>query len=552
MERLSKRLAETIGDTAAKNPEQARAALEAYGDVAGPETAERLQLLAAGNRIEEIRTVLLERGNKAHADRLALLERERGLTSGVIAKKEAQAADLRATIKAGGIVNGERVPGTKSEMEKQLAQLVEDIARLKNKSAQTQLGDLEEGDEFDPLSVVKTQYADGMKDRVDALRSLFGKGVGTSELDKTDRQQQALDAERAYVDRLKAGRELARPVIGNNQADAVGVGDVNAQEEWVDTSTAQQQINAALDEEVTKRGLALDVEQGKLDVLREIAQLQDAISGGVDSGENRAKNKLAAGDIGQNETERMLAQLEVARAGVAIAARDVHNGGPDNVPGLNNSVNTARSQGELIAYGNRLLEIRVGFAARQAALEADIVNAKERQNREASKALAMAGREDQLRAALLTKYAQENGPLSQERFQFLPTEDRQAADRFVPSARPARLGDPVADAQTELELNKGAIQGLKEAITPLLEVIRTMANPARLLQTEGPPPPPTLVLPNLTINLSDQAEQIARGFAALTEGRIAAEIGKMQLVIERFVGAQKFAAAQSAGAGSLS
>ena len=552
LERLSKRLAETIGDTAAKNPEQARAALEAYGDVAGPETAERLQLLAAGNRIEEIRTVLLERGNKAHADRLALLERERGLTSGVIAKKEAQAADLRATIKAGGIVNGERVPGTKSEMEKQLAQLVEDIARLKNKSAQTQLGDLEEGDEFDPLSVVKTQYADGMKDRVDALRSLFGKGVGTSELDKTNRQQQALDAERAYVDRLKAGRELARPVIGNNQADAVGVGDVNAQEEWVDTSTAQQQINAALDEEVTKRGLALDVEQGKLDVLREIAQLQDAISGGVDSGENRAKNKLAAGDIGQNETERMLAQLEVARAGVAIAARDVHNGGPDNVPGLNNSVNTARSQGELIAYGNRLLEIRVGFAARQAALEADIVNAKERQNREASKALAMAGREDQLRAALLTKYAQENGPLSQERFQFLPTEDRQAADRFVPSARPARLGDPVADAQTELELNKGAIQGLKEAITPLLEVIRTMANPARLLQTEGPPPPPTLVLPNLTINLSDQAEQIARGFAALTEGRIAAEIGKMQLVIERFVGAQKFAAAQSAGAGSLS
>ena len=164
----------------------------------------------------------------------------------------------------------------------------------------------------------------------------------------------------------------------------------------------------------------------------------------------------------------------------------------------------------------------------------------------------MAGREDQLRAALLTKYAQENGPLSQERFQFLPTEDRQAADKFVPSARPARLGDPVADAQAELELNKGAIQGLKEAITPLLEVIRTMANPARLLQPEGPPPAPTLVLPNLTINLSDQAEQIARGFAALTEGRIAAEIGKMQLVIERFVGAQKFANAQSAGAGSLS
>ena len=225
--------------------------------------------------------------------------------------------------------------------------------------------------------------------------------------------------------------------------------------------------------------------------------------------------------------------------------------GPDDVPGLK-SLNQARSQGELIAYGNRLLEIRVGFAARQAALEADIVNAKERQNREASKALAMAGREDQLRAALLTKYAQENGPLSQERFQFLPTEDRQAADKFVPSARPARLGDPVADAQAELELNKGAIRGLKDAITPLLEVIRTMANPARLLQPEGPPPAPTLVLPNLTINFSDQAEQIARGFAALTEGRIAAEIGKMQLVIERFVGAQKFANAQSAGAGSLS
>jgi hypothetical protein len=86
----------------------------------------------------------------------------------------------------------------------------------------------------------------------------------------------------------------------------------------------------------------------------------------------------------------------------------------------------------------------------------------------------------------------------------------------------------------------------------LLEVIRDAANPGRLLQQQGAPPPPTLVLPNLTINLSAQAEQIARGFAALTAGRIAAEIGKMHLVIERFVGAQKFATAQSAGAGSLS
>ena len=523
-EQLSVRLAKSIGDTAARNPKEARSSIESYGDIAGPETARQLTVLLAQNRIEEMRTVLLARGNQFHQERLNLLEQERRQTSELIALKEREAGLLREQI--GGTA------GDTAGMEKKLAGLMEEIAQLKGASTRRLLGDLpEEGEGFDPLATVKEHFASGLTDKTDALRQLFESGVGSTETDKVGRRQQAADAERAYVERIAAGREAARP--------AGDGGYVNEQEEFVgQMTTAQEQLNMAIDDEVAKRRIALGIEDGKLATLREVARLQDAVNVGVDAG----KNVLAAGDIGQNDTEKMLAQLQAARSGIAQAAPRA---------GQEDAAGAARAQGEMIAYGNRLLEIRAGFAARQAQLEADIANEKERQNREASKALALAGREDQLRAALLAKFVEQNGAIGNSRFQFLDKDTREAAVHFVPGALPQNFPTKAGDDQKELDLNRGTIDGLNRALAPMLQFIQRATNPGDLLQRAGPPPPPNITLPSLTINLSNQAEQIARSFAAITEGRIAAQLTEMQSVINRFIGQQRFATAQQAGAGTL-
>lgn len=91
---------------------------------------------------------------------------------------------------------------------------------------------------------------------------------------------------------------------------------------------------------------------------------------------------------------------------------------------------------QTIALANAALREQLSLQRGIADIDAQIAAERQRQNIEAGKALIMAGREDQLRAALMERYTQQNGKMTREQFMFMSPEAKQSALRFNPSGTP--------------------------------------------------------------------------------------------------------------------
>lgn len=141
---------------------------------------------------------------------------------------------------------------------------------------------------------------------------------------------------------------------------------------------------------------------------------------------------------------------------------------------------------QTIALANAALREQLSLQRGIADITAQITAERERQNIEASKALIMAGHEDQLRAALMAKYTKENGRMTKEQFMFLSPEAKRTAAQLNPGDVPDEM-----NGIGELNKRRAAGQGELERVTQLIAdfggvVAAANAALARPVQQETP------------------------------------------------------------------
>lgn len=101
-----------------------------------------------------------------------------------------------------------------------------------------------------------------------------------------------------------------------------------------------------------------------------------------------------------------------------------------------NQIQAARDDEDLIVQRGRREE---GFLLQRRRLEEDILEFARKQNEEASKRLQMASREDQLRAAALSRTIRDKGAIGENEFYSLSQNTRQAIVNYLPDQAPGDL-----------------------------------------------------------------------------------------------------------------
>lgn len=93
---------------------------------------------------------------------------------------------------------------------------------------------------------------------------------------------------------------------------------------------------------------------------------------------------------------------------------------------------------------------RLALEDRRYKLAAEIVDKKREEAEQASKSLLMAGREDQMRAAMTAKYLASGGKFTADNMLFLDESVKRAVQSYFPTALPRSVRTPVREAEDEL------------------------------------------------------------------------------------------------------
>jgi len=527
-ERLADRLGRALPGLAARDPRLADRSLREFATVTSdnPEeakaTGEQLVRLRQEGRLNELVANFQERSVKfAEQKRDALLastaETQAQLT---VQEKVVGQLEKEIAIRKSQHLDSPNQQRKLMEAKKQ----IDDLNGIKGNL----LGKYIDEDGFNPLDQVEKMLGTQLKNRTGGQNDLFNAGIGDTEMDKLDRKTQALDAQEEMLKRKEGEKDSLFKMFPKDAVDFRG-DPIHSEQEIV----AQEQMNTAIAVEVDAQRDAIALEREKIGILRETARIQDEMSKGIKEG----RGQTVAGQVGTNETERDLSEV----SGIGRLAAGVAQAGID-----------AKGQGELIAYANRLLEIQAGIGERRYRLERDIANAKLEQNREAGKALEMASREDQLRAALLEKFVQQSGgAIGKNQFQFLDQPTREAAQRFAPDAVPD--GGKIGDMKAEQELLQKNFEGLNGTIDRLLEGMKRAVDPGALLRNNGgaAPPPPQVNLPPVNFNLGPEFERMTQSLYQVAATEVRNQIGEISARVDAFLGAQRASRAQGGGAGSI-
>lgn len=172
--------------------------------------------------------------------------------------------------------------------------------------------------------------------------------------------------------------------------------------------------------------------------------------------------------------------------------------------------------------------------------EADIVTQRERQNIEAGKALQLASREDQARAAMLGGFAQRNGALSPEQFQFFSSDFRQAAVRLNPDAVPKALTG-AGEMEQNLAMLKDAAARMDATVSGLLP-LATAAN--RMLDARD-----AQLSFEMNIDVKDSVSDLMQSFSELATARLEQVITSYSATVDAAIQRMMNAGAR-AGAGA--
>lgn len=209
-----------------------------------------------------------------------------------------------------------------------------------------------------------------------------------------------------------------------------------------------------------------------------------------------------------------------------------------------------RRQAEVLEYSNRLSQIGLDLRERAYRLEAEIANEKIRQNEETSKSLMMAGREDQLRAALMAKFAGMGGKLTADSFQFMDEATKRSIMNFNPDLLPRELRTPLRGLEDERALN---LKSQEEVESKQREAQRWLEERQRRQNPSSAPVPtaPQITPPPITLNFSDQFQAMARLVAGVVQQGLQNQINEMRGTFMGLVASASANSALRAGASAV-
>lgn len=328
--------------------------------------------------------------------------------------------------------------------------------------------------------------------------------------------------------------------------------------------------NAELEKQVklTRDAVALDLSA------KESEAPFVAVRAAVEAGVGDAKRRLDEVAIGRNELQQTLNQLRVIGSlklnednpdategsgllGVLLrqrrqALRDASgvsdDGAPrEPVPGAR--LLQARIEGALYETMRQANERVNGLLDRRSQLMAQITNQQLKQNEEASKALLLADREDQVRAALLKKYlGQTGGKIGPDSFQFFDRGTKEAASKFFPDAVPG-LDTETKQLRLDLQQLNAKLGGLQQ-VAEQMKAFQDKIQPAVYDNSvRGGQIPQIPALPSINISLAEQGEKYLNVIKTAVLVRVDAALSNMQLQVDALVratGGAAGAAQQSA------
>jgi hypothetical protein len=210
-----------------------------------------------------------------------------------------------------------------------------------------------------------------------------------------------------------------------------------------------------------------------------------------------------------------------------------------------------RRQAEILEYSNRLAQIGIDLRERAYKLEAEIANEKIRQNEETSKSLMMAGREDQLRAALMARFAGMGGKLTADSFQFLDEATKRSIMNFSPDLLPREIRTPLRGLEDERALNlksQEEVESKQREAQRWLEEQQRRQNPGA---NSAPTPAPQITPPPITLNFSDQFQAMARLVAGVVQHGLQNQINEMRGAFMGLVASASANSALRAGASAV-
>jgi|GEM_PF-4097302 len=123
-----------------------------------------------------------------------------------------------------------------------------------------------------------------------------------------------------------------------------------------------------------------------------------------------------------------------------------------------------------------LMERESRLLADKAQLEGTIAEEQKRQTEEASKRLALADRESQLRAAALARTVNEGGRLGLDEFFYLSQDSRQAASSFLPGAMPTELQGEDANGSKRRQRIQKELDQLQTILPKLGSALETIGS----------------------------------------------------------------------------
>lgn len=339
---------------------------------------------------------------------------------------------------------------------------------------------------------------------------------------------------KARGDRLKGGKDdftnaniMAVDMGFKNSAEATAAYEIKKKE--LEVAEAQAGIAGQISaEQMEAERNALAELQAKKELLKieeERARILDEIS----NGKRNAKELGLANQIGTSDAEKMISEFK---------ALNPLNNNERNRTGEVLAGSTAKpfeDQAEMLERVNRMESLLLSSTERRARLQSEIANERRREAEEASKALQMGTREEQLRAAGLAKFTKEQGRgFTGSEFQFLDKSTRESVTKFNPDAAPPELQGKSRDLEQERSLLDRSLTGMREVFDATTAEIKRLLVPAQAPGNTdiNRPPPPQL---NATINIDlgdqfislvDRVESVVRDDVARIEARLGAYINR--------------------------
>jgi TP901 family phage tail tape measure protein len=461
--------------------------LTAIGADLGADRLKQLQLANAEFDKEIAKQTDLIAKGKAQRDIEEQRNDKAGAAKSTVGIEQAEAARQALLARKTGVLAQQFNQGEDPEIEIAKKQADKLAKILTNRPKTTQLADRDKEAEALALTNALQDKNIAQLDEIEKKYSLI-----------VDMQRRSISA---INDTVAAYGEVSKVIPSINRTDEL-TGDmrlIDLKDQLLQQEKAMEipklRALGLSEQEIAAAAANIDAQRQLLQVDRERTAEQIRFAAAVDAAKQGVRDAQATNDftggVGRNETEKK-GNLIRGLTG-PDAARDSLTGLPLNIAAAQNDFSSAKNPVDQAQALARLKEFGISLQAAENdlvrhrfQLEAEITNERRKQAEEASKNLLMAGREDQLRAALAAKFAAQRGGkgFSANEFQFFDPSTKQAIEKTNPDLLPPEFKNRLRELTDESA-------SLRLSFVPLRDSAETAAKALAALQlpTAGVSPP---------------------------------------------------------------